>query len=55
MGSPQHHHNPASIKYAKQVVKFAASALCGKQAEDVPRSAGCLSLGAGKVFDAFPK
>jgi len=46
---------PLSIKQPEEVVKFAASALCGKQAESVPRSAGCLSLGAGKVFDAFPK
>jgi len=37
------------------VVKFAASALCGKQAKSMPRFAGCLSLGAGKIFDACTK
>ncbi len=46
---------PFSIKQAKQVVKFAASALCCEKAEGMPCSAGCFPLGAGKVFDAFPK
>jgi len=46
---------PFSIKQAKQVVKFAASALCSEKAESVPRLAGCFPLGAGKVFDACTK
>jgi len=44
-----------SIKYAKQVVKFATSTLSSEKSKGVPRPACCFPLGAWKVFNAFPK